>query len=334
MKVSREAKIGVIVTASLAILIVGFFFLKGINIFSSQKEFYAVYKKIDGLVESSGVTINGLKVGHVHNVSLHPNRSGKILVSFYITEKDFSFPSNSVARIYSADLLGTKAIEIFPGTSNTPAVEGDTLKSDQEADLRTEVNRQILPLKTKAEVLISSIDSVLTIVQTILNKDARNNLNESFSSINLALKSFERTARRIDHMVIAEKNRVSSILTNMDSISLNLKRNEISIDRILDNFATITDSLSQSQLKATIDSTRILIVETKDILTKINNGEGTVGKLINNDSLYQNLNNSAQSMDLLLKDLKKNPARYVHFSVFGKKVDDESPKKNKSKVKE
>lgn len=317
-------------------LIFGIFFLKGTNIFGTNQEYFAVYDNIDGLAPSSPITINGFRIGQVKSIQMMPNGSGYLLVVLQISEEGIDIPWNSKACIYSSDILGSKAVELQLGDTMVMKSPGDTLIACREDDLKTEVNRQIAPLKAKTEELISSIDSAVTIVQEILNKDARENLSASFEGIKRAINTFEQTAIKLDTMIAAERAKISSIFTNVQNISSNLADNNAKLTNIINNFSDISDSIAAADLTTTIHNTRDAMEEMEQIMAKINNGEGSLGLLVNNDSLYNNLVQTSEDMDALVEDLRVNPHRYLHFSVFGRqpKTDLNLSKKEKEKLKE
>jgi phospholipid/cholesterol/gamma-HCH transport system substrate-binding protein len=229
--------------------------------------------------------------------------------------------------------LGTKAVEIVFSDNAEFVESGDTLKSDTEANLQQSVNATIAPLKAKAENLIGSIDSAMTVVTSILNPRTRDNLDKSFESIRKAILTLEQTAYKLDDLVGSEKAKISSVLTHLNSIAENLDKNNQKIDNILTNFSNISDSLAKAQLADAINNTNKSMKELDILLAGINAGQGSLGKLANNDSLYNHLNKSSADLDKLLKDLRYNPDRYIHFSVFGRK-DKNKPKDDDEKPKE
>lgn len=332
MNISKEFKIGVTVTAAIGLFIWGFNFLKGSNLFSQKYILYAVYPKIDGLIEANPILINGYKVGQINEISLTKLKNGEygVLVKFLLTE-DVNIPKKSIARAVSADLLGSKAVEIVYSDNTEFVSSGDTLLSESEEGLKSAVSKQLAPLQLKAEGLISSIDSVMTVVTTVLNVRTRENLDKSFESIKKAIESLEHTAYKLDDLVATEKAKISSIMTKLNSLATTLDNDKAKIDNIITNFSTLSDSLSKSQLKSAINNADKTLKELNQTMAQINSGKGTMGKLLKNDSLYNNLNNASADLDKLLIDLKENPGRYVHISVFGKK--DKKPTTSKQTVK-
>lgn len=325
MKLSKEVKIGIISIIAIACFIYGFNFLKGINFFSHKNKFYAVYKDIDGLVEANPLKINGYNVGIVSDIELSSDLSKGVVITMLLDSK-INLPKNTIAKIVSSDIMGTKSIMLVLGNSSEYAVNGDTLLSEKEENLKQSVDRAIAPLKQKAEGLISSIDSVMMVVQEILNKDARKNLSASFESINLALRSLQTTSNRLDTLVVSEKHKISGILTKINTLATTFADNSDKFSNIINNFSSISDSLAKANITSTINNANSALVQTAEVMHKINTGQGTIGLLVNNDSLYRKLDKSSEDLDKLLLDLQNNPRRYVHFSAFGRK-DKTKPKK-------
>ncbi|HNQ61934.1 MAG TPA: MlaD family protein [Bacteroidia bacterium] len=326
MKLSKEVKIGIIVIAGILLGYWGINFLKGRDFFSSRTLVFAVYNRVDGLAQSNSVYINGMKVGMVRKLTLLPDFSGRILVSLQINH-DLKIPRDSEAEIYGTDLLGTKGVRIIFGESKEDLQDGDTLRADIQKSLTEEVNSQVAPFKQKAESLLSSMDSVLAIVQAVFNETTKQNLKNSFQSISNSLSSIEHIASNLD-TVLSAKGRLQSILANIESISLNLKNNNEKITGILDNFHQLSDTLVKANFAGTVENARKTLEETASIFDKVNKGEGSLGMLVNDDSLYTHLNSSARDLDILLQDIQMNPKRYLNFSVisFG------SGKKNKKTI--
>lgn len=320
MKISKEFKIGVIVVLGVAALVWGVSFLKGSDILSRKYYLYAIYPRIDNLIPANPMLINGFKVGQVNSISLVEEGPYKnqVIVKFVLTE-EVNIPKKSVAKAISSDLLGTKAVEVVFSDEKEFVKNGDTLLSGSEENLREAVNKQIAPLQAKALSLIGSIDSAMTVVTMLLNPKTRDNIDRSFESVRKAILSLEQTAYKLDELVVSEKGKVSNVMTNLNNISTNLNNNEQKLNNIITNFSNLSDTLAKSQLRSAVANASATMKELNELMSRINRGEGTLGKLAKNDSLYNNLNSSAASLDRLLKDLESNPKRYVHFSIFGKK---------------
>ncbi len=325
MKITKEFKIGIVVVCAIAAFIWGINFLKGSNLFSHKYVLYAIYPKIDNIIPATPLLISGFKVGQVNKISLIGSGNQKsVLIKFLLTE-DVDIHKHSIARAISSDLLGSKAIEIIFSNNTEFVKSGDTLFAETEQGLKESFNKQLAPIQAKAEKLIGSIDSVMSVVNSVLNVKTRKNIDESFEGVRKAILSLEQTAYKMDDLIGSEKVKISSILSNLNQITANLSKNGARIDNIIGNISNMTDSLAKAQIKEAVDNANKSMKELNILLSKINEGQGTLGKLAKNDSLYNNLNKSGEDLDKLLKDLRINPERYIHFSVFGKK-DKNKPK--------
>lgn len=327
MKIRNEIKVGVVILAGIALLIYGYHFLSGSNLFSKERQFYAVYNQVESLTVDNIIQLNGFKVGKVNQMHFLPDNSGRIVVGFILQEPTIKLPKNTVARIISLDLLGSKAISLELGDSAVYYQVGDTLKSSVQLSLQESVNEQVRPLKQKAEQLIASMDSAVVIVQTVLNKNARENLSASFESIKRAITTFEKTSLRLDTLISTEKVKIENIFTNVESITGNIKENNEQLTTVINNFASISDSLVKADLASTIRKANKVLTDVSRITEKINRGEGTMGMLIHNDSLYRNLERSTYQIDKLLEDMTNNPHKYVHISLIDFHRDKEKKKK-------
>lgn len=315
-KFNAEFKIGVTVLIAVSLLIWGVNFLRGNNLFSNADHYVSVYSNIDGMEVSSPVRLNGLSVGTVTDIYFHPQDMNKIIVKFTIND-GLRIPNNTIARIYNSDIMGTKALQLVLGDNSIFCLPGDTLPSEVESGLKDEVNKQVLPLKNKAEDLISSIDSVMTVITTVLDKDARNSLTNSLLSLNRTFNTMELAMIKLDSVIYKNDVRVSNILLNVESITTNLHNNNELISNALANIESLTDSLAKSQIKSTINNVDSALYVFNKILTKIDNGDGSIGMLLNDKDLYENLENSSKELELLIADMKSRPKRYVSFSLIG-----------------
>lgn len=307
MKLRYEVKIGLIAIAIISLFIWGYNFLKGKNILSSTNTYYAVYDNIDGLEEASPVSLSGFKIGVVENIKFHKKYQDKLVIRFSLSKK-FNLPRGSKAIIYPATLIAGKAIKLELSQANELHTDGDTIIGILEKDMISSLTEELMPVKNKIESLVVSMDSVLS----IFDDKRRDDLKNSLDNINSITNDLE---KHLDY----NNSKLAVILNNVESISSNLKNNNEQITNILENFSNISDSLDQANIKTTILNANKTLSEFSKISYKINNGEGTIGMLINNDSLYNNLNNLAADLDSLVIDLNENPKRYVHFSLFGKK---------------
>lgn len=314
MKISNETKVGILAAITIAILIIGYNFLKGNDIFVSENEFYAKYDKVDGLAVSKPVLVNGYQIGRVSALTLLAN--GQVLAQFKI-KPQYEVPKNTIARLESTDLLGSKAVVFDLGNSLQYAIDGDTLNANVQANLL----EQVEPVQKKAQQIVAKMDSVLSSVNMILNPDFQRNVNRSFASIANTLQTLESTSKTVDGAVGIQAKRIDVILANAESISNNLKNNNEKINAMVSNFNSFSNQMASTNIKATIDNANKAVTELQAAVNKVNQGTGSIALLLNDDKLYNNLNKSASDLDKLMVDVKANPKRYVSFSVFGGKKD-------------
>jgi phospholipid/cholesterol/gamma-HCH transport system substrate-binding protein len=303
-KISKEIKIGILVVTSIVLLVWGTNYLKESNLFDSSKTFYALYDRIGGLQEGSGVMVSGFKVGFVKKIQLLSEDNYKLLVVISINN-DIKIPENSVLKIVNEDIMGTKGVALQLGNSKEFLAKGDTLATDMETSLKEEVNLQVLPLKNKAEELIGSIDSVVTVITSVLSKDARESLTKSLVSLDNTFTTMSQTMTKVNKIVDQNDERISSIIENLEA-------NNDEITNILKNFSDLSDDIAKSNIKTTLAS-------LNEISKKISDSEGSLGMFINDKDLYLNLEKSSKELETLIKDIKLNPKRYVGFSVLGGK---------------
>ena len=306
---NKELKIGIVAVITIVMLFIGVNYLKGLNVLKNNRVFYAKYENIGGLQLGSPVSLNGYKVGMVSDINLLLNQNRSLLVKISI-EKSFDIPENSICKIINQDLMGSKGVELLLSDSKDFIDDGDTLLSSIQGSLKDEVNAQILPLKRKAEELISSVDSVMIIVTAVLNKDTRENLRNSLRSLDKTFELMSHTMVKVDSMIEINDDRITKVIMNLESISSNLEGSNAEVKTILSNFATISDSLANSNIALTLRN-------ISEISTKINNGEGSIGLLLKEEKIYHNFEKSTRELAELLEDIKKNPSRYVNFSIIG-----------------
>ncbi len=314
MKISNETKVGILAAVAITILILGYSFLKGNDVFSSEDAYYARYQSVEGLTVSKPVLVNGFQIGRVSRLTLQEN--GEILAQFKINP-DYKIPKNTVARLESTDLLGTKAIVFDLGTSKTYADDGDTLSANTQKNLI----EQVQPVQKKAEQIIGRLDSILTSVDNTLSPEFQRNFNNSFASIARTLSTLESTSKKVDGLVTAESNRLTVIFGNLESVSSNLKNNNQRINSVMANLENISDQVARANFEQTMTNANRAIGDLQAAINKVNTGKGSLSQLLNDDQLYNNLNSSAENLNKLMIDLKANPKRYVSFSVFGGRKD-------------
>lgn len=312
MKIANETKVGILATVAIAILILGYSFLKGNDVFTNESTYYARYARVDGLTVSKPVLVNGYQIGRVSGMTLLP--SGEILTEFKVN-RQYSVPTNTIARIASTDLLGGKAIVFDLGDSPDYAISGDTL----QANIQKNILEQVEPVQKKAEALVAVLDSILSSVNNTINPQFQKNINRSIASIANTLSTLENTAVQVDGIVGTQKSKLSGILSNMEAISTNFKNNNEQITNIFKNLENISDQAAKADFAQTMENANKAVSDFQSMVANIEQGNGSLGKLLNDDQLYNNLENASNSLDELIIDMKKHPNRYVHFSVFGRK---------------
>jgi phospholipid/cholesterol/gamma-HCH transport system substrate-binding protein len=314
MKISNETKIGILTALAITVLILGYSYLRGNDVFSGSNKFYAVYKSVEGLSVSKPVLVNGFPIGRVSKMELQPD--GRTIVQFKIDPK-YNIPNNTLAKLVSTDLLGTKAIVFEMGNSKTYADDQDTLKADVQGSLA----ESLQPIQKKAEDLIAKMDSSLAAINRIMNPNFQKNVDRSFLSIANSLQTLEGTTKKIDALVGAQSAHINGIMANAEAVSGNLKTSTAHLDAIATNFETFSNDLSHSNIKQTLDNANKAVSDLQASISKINDGHGTLSLLLNDDKLYKNLNDASLNLNSLFIDLKAHPKRYVSFSVFGGKKD-------------
>ncbi|MFH1295720.1 MAG: MlaD family protein [Bacteroidota bacterium] len=316
IKIRKEIKVGAIFLVALAVIVWGIMYLQGIEILKNKRIVFAEYDRVNGLVAANPVTIQGMKVGQVKALYFSPSNPRKIIVELYLSNTTYPIPRNSIARIYSADLMGSKEIEIIPGNSPELIRDGDTLTARTEATLGEEVNQQLAPIKRKAENLISSIDTLATILQQVLNKNTQASLIDAIENIKIAISNITHMTHEADTLVRQQRSNLSRIVMNIESISANLKKSNAEITNILENFSDVSDSIAKLNIPATFAQVDQAVRNLNEVVAKINNGEGSIGLLVKDTSLYVEVDKAARNLNLLLEDIKANPKKYVHVSVF------------------
>ena len=304
---NKEIRTGIIAIFTIVVLIYGVNYLKGLNILDKNRIFYAKYDNIDGLLKGSVISLNGFNVGIVSNISLQSDNS--LLVSVKINE-DFDVPANSILKISNQDLMGTKGISVILGNSDLLAKNNDTLIAEIENSLQDEVNKQILPLKNKAEGLISSVDSLMVIFTSVLNTDARKNLASSFKNLDETFILMSESMKELNKLVVTNEKNISNSIKNFESITGNISDNNESIENILKKMSSISDSVSSKDIGD-------IIKNLNNITNKISVGQGNLGLLNSDDQLYRNIEKTTNDISILVEEIKKDPKKYFNFSVLG-----------------
>lgn len=319
MKLSREIKTAILALSGIVLFIFIFYYLKGENILDNTKEISAIYDNVEGLAPSAPVTINGLKIGKVQSIHFTKDLSGKLNVNLRI-DSDFEFSKNSTAQLYESGLIGGKAIAIIPAFDGAPNVEsGDLLKSDVKPGLTDLVNQRLTPLQEKIETMMVSADTLLVNLNSLFDSKTKSNIKSSIAELTTTIASFRSTSESLNELVADNSSSIGETITNFNEISEDLTH-------LSSSLATADFDTIMADLKSTISS-------FDQLLTAIENGEGSVGKLMKDDAVYNNLQGATKQLEELLEDMKLNPKRYVHFSLFGKKAKQYDSEGNELKTK-
>ena len=304
MRLSKETKAAFFVLSTILLFIFGFNFLKGSSLLDKQKTIYAVYDEVDGLLVGANVMINGLSIGNVTELDFLPN-STKILVTLKVKDK-LNFSSKSTASIYETGVLGGLAISIDPIFERESIVNtGDTLNSSVRPGLTELINRQIEPLSRQLQSTITSVDSIFTGASNVLNRQTQEEIKESINVLTSAIKAINNSSIIIEKTLTTNNNKINNTIDNFEKISANLSE--------------VSDELNSFELSILLSNLEISVDGISSIVDKLDSDKSTIGKLINEDEVYDNLNLSIESLNSLISDIKANPKKYVHFSVFGRK---------------
>lgn len=314
MKISNETKIGALTAIGITCLILCYSYLRGNDVFSRSNKFYAVYKSVEGLAVSKPVLVNGFQIGRVSRMELQPD--GRTVVEFKINP-DYDIPANTLARLESTDLLGSKAIVFELGNSKDLAENKDTLRADIQGSLA----ESLQPIQRKAELLINKVDSSLAAINKILNPEFQRNVDRSFASIANSLQTLEGTTKKIDNLIASQSIHINNILGNAEDISGGLRISVANLNNMTGNFNKVSNDLANANLKQTLDNANKAVADLQGAMAKINSKKGSLGLLLNDDQMYRNLTDASNNLNNLFIDLKAHPKRYVSFSVFGGKKD-------------
>lgn len=313
---SKELKIGIVAVLIIIAFIWGFNFLKGQDIFQpSKRSFFVEYENVGGLTEASVVTINGLKVGKVDDINFikNPEKVGQLLVKFSM-DNDFEFSKKSIVKIYSPNPLSGSNLAIIPSYEDDIAVDGDFLNGEIEAGLLSSIGARLDPIQIKLERVLVSADTLFQRINYVLDAKTTESIKNSVKNIEYTIADLRKTLASVNSMI--------------DSNSVSLKETIENTNQITQNLEKVSDTLANSNLGEIIRKAEYSLTSVNKILDGINDGKGTAGKLLHDDELYKNLTQMSQELEELLRDMKLNPKRYVHFSLFGKKAKTYSPEVN------
>lgn len=309
MRLSKEVKTGILAVGAILLVIFGYSYLKGTNLLEKNRTFFVKYDNVEGLAISAPVTINGLTVGKVQKINFE-NQKGGLIVQFSV-ERDFDFSKSSIVQIYSTSLIGGKGLAIYPKYDASDfAKSGDTLQGDVEDGMLTAVTKALGPLEKKVNNTLATVDTLLLSFTDIVDEETRDNLKAAILNLNKTLNSFAGVSENLNGILENNNEKLDRTFSNLDVMA--------------DNFAQLSDSLSQLETGRLVSDLQNVVSKMDKIVEDVDNGKGSIGKLLKDDKLYNNLEGASRQLEQLLQDLKLNPKRYVHISVFGKKSNEYS----------
>lgn len=324
MEKDKAIKIGLLLVIMAGVLIWGFNFLKGKNVFTKEYTYYTQYDRIEGLQKNSGIFLRGHKVGQVTDIYFTSEAYESITVKLAIN-KQIALPQNTIARIFSSDIMGTKSIDLILPVSKfsdevTILRNNDKLIADIEGSLTDQVRLEMAPLKKQVEKLMESTQTALEQFKFVINEKTGESIRISFVKIQNAVDAIQHSSVTIDTILTTANTNIQGLLKNIESITSNIDAKNDDINNIITNFSKVSDTLAHANIAETIKKTDETMTELSTMLEKINNGEGTVGALMKNKELYNNLEKSSKQLNNLLEDIQKRPKRYVSFPLmnFGK----------------
>lgn len=310
-KISNEVKVGAVALLTILVFIWLYNFLKGKDFFTNSAYYYTVYDKIGGLAESSPVEINGYKVGVVQSIDFIDAESGRLLVVFSVS-KDFKLPKNTIAEIVPISLLGGMKVQFVYGNGPGTYSDGDTIPGWLAESLTDKVETELLPVKDKITNLIIVLDSVISSVNEVMDADFKKDLGGTLANLNSTTES-------LDKIIGSKEQELKATLDNINKFSKMLSDNSEKMSSTFSNLEAITDTLAAADIYASVSNLKASLEKAALLIDNMNNGKGTAGQFLTNDTLYTNLTSSLESLNVLLQDMKANPKRYIHFSIFGKK---------------
>lgn len=304
MKITREIKTAILVIASILLFIWGYSFLRGSDLLSDYRTFYVEFDNVEGLSPSAPVTISGLAVGKVTAITLH-HETAKLTVEIQI-KSDFPISKSSIVNLYEPGFIGGKQLQIIPNLEDKSEAEtGDTLKSGIVPGMLSAFGDKLAPVQKKVELVLVSADSLINNLNDVLDAKTKNNLKASIENLNQTMAQFSKTTKSINEMLDANKGKVDGIVTNFSNIS--------------SNFSKVSDTIAKANLGQAVRDLEKTLEGVNKVVADLEKGKGTMGKLLKDETLYNNFNKTSKELELLLQDLRLNPTRYINVSLFGKK---------------
>jgi len=304
LKLTREIKTAILVISSILLFIWGYSYIKGKDLFTNYKTLYVEYDNVEGIVKSAAVTLNGLVVGNISNITINQN-TGKILVELQL-KTDFPISKSSTAAIYEPGFIAGKQIAIYPNYADkTIVADGDVLKGKVTAGITESLKEKLVPLQEKFEKLIRNSDDLVVSFKNVMDKQGQADLKKSLSELSKTIEEFHKASANVNSMLADNKSKINGTVSNFNKIS--------------SDFSKISDSLNKANLGQTAKNLEKTLASVDKIMANLQSGKGSMGKMLNDEALYNNLSKTSKELELLLEDVRLNPTRYVNVSVFGKK---------------
>ena len=310
MKISKELRVGTLVGVSILVFFAGFYFLKGSNIFSSANSYHAYYDEVGGLQPSAPVQIRGLQVGKVSDIQLDGKR---VKVTLEMNEK-YEVREGAVAKLVSGDLLGGKIIRLDPG-AGTELKDGTAIRGEVEGGVIDQVSTEITPVLRTIQGVVKRVDTALQSLQGVVNDENQRHLAHAIASLDATAANFSQLSGAVN----AQRGTLTKIIVDAQSVTNNLKNNNARLEHIFANLEGFSGQLNKAQVQKTIDDLQLTVANLKTTLDRVNAGEGSLGALLNDKSLYYRLDTTLSSFSLLAEDLKTHPSRYINLTVFGRR---------------
>lgn len=317
MKISNETKVGALTAIAITLLILGYNFIRGRTLFKTGHFIYAKYTDTKQIMVSNPVYINGYQVGSVFEIENIDQSLSSILVTIKLNDY-YTIPSNSVATI-KENILGTPSIEIKLGNSPKGMLTGDTITTATDPGIMAEVKNKLGPVGDQLKQTIQSLDVVLKNINTVFDPATKNNLQQVIANMNRTTASLVGSAASIEKMLNQQSGSLAKSMDNVNSFTKNLADNNEKVTRTLTNVEKTTEQLSQADITGSVTQLKAALEKLNVLMAKLNSQDGSLGKLINDKALYNNLNNTMRSANILIDDLRVHPKRYVQVSIFGKK---------------
>jgi phospholipid/cholesterol/gamma-HCH transport system substrate-binding protein len=317
MKVSNETKVGALTAIAITLLILGFNFLKGKKLFDKRDKLYAKFEKVEGLTLSNPVVVNGLQVGTVSEIRELDKDLRYILVAISLN-KEINLPRNSHATIASS-LLGTTSVNIEKGTDNIFLKNNDTLLTTASLGLMGEAKQILNPVLDKVKGSLDTLTFLLSDISKIFDPNTKNNIREIIGNINVTTANLTRSSASLEGLMNTQTGDLAKSLKNVNDFTGNLAKNNEKVTQVMTNVEKTTAQLANAKIDETMAKLGESITEMKNLMAKLNSNDGSLGLLMNDKKLYNNLASTTRSLNTLFDDLRLHPKRYIHFSVFGKK---------------